>query len=104
CGLDGRCRDQCAEAKDCPIKSQVCVNKTCADPNELNDRGTLDIVNDGGMTRDGAPITPEDDGSTTMGAGGGGAGGAGGGTGGSISAGGGMTDGGNDVSVGGGGG
>jgi alpha-tubulin suppressor-like RCC1 family protein len=95
CGLDGRCRDQCAEAKDCPVRGQLCINKTCADPEELNDRGTLDIVNDGGTTRDGAPITPEDDGSTGAG---------GGGTGGSTSAGGGMPDGGNDVSVGGSGG
>ena len=77
CGLDGRCRDQCVEAKDCPIRSQVCINKTCADPEELNDRGTLDIVNDAGMTKDGAPIIPDDDGSMTMGAGGGGTGGGG---------------------------
>jgi hypothetical protein len=34
CGVDGRCRDQCETSADC-VRAQVCVTKTCADPDEV---------------------------------------------------------------------
>jgi hypothetical protein len=40
CGIDGRCRDQCATARDC-LAQQVCVQHTCADPGDLDDAGML---------------------------------------------------------------
>jgi hypothetical protein len=38
CGIDGRCRDQCAADRDC-IPGQLCVSGTCADPSELVNGG-----------------------------------------------------------------
>lgn len=38
CGIDGRCRNQCATDRDC-VPEQVCVTGTCADVGELTDGG-----------------------------------------------------------------
>jgi len=34
CGVDGKCRDQCAESRDC-LAEQVCTQGTCAERTEL---------------------------------------------------------------------
>ncbi|MCU0693939.1 MAG: hypothetical protein MUF54_21325 [Polyangiaceae bacterium] len=34
CGVDARCRDQCAADRDC-VSEQVCAQATCAEPTEL---------------------------------------------------------------------
>ncbi len=45
CGLDGRCRNQCAADRDC-VAGQVCVAATCADPDELDASGRLPLASD----------------------------------------------------------
>src|SRR5882724_2504033 len=88
CGIDAKCRDQCALDKDCVVKDQVCTEHTCADKVELNDNGGLPMVIDMVVTRDASATTDDDGGTTssTMSTGMGGSGGA---------------DAGSDVSVGG---
>jgi hypothetical protein len=44
CGVDARCRDQCAVDRDC-LEGQACVTGTCAEPSELTGEGTLPVVN-----------------------------------------------------------
>jgi hypothetical protein len=34
CGIDGRCRNECADDRDC-VSGQICVGATCAEPDEL---------------------------------------------------------------------
>ena len=61
CGIDGRCRDECSDSKDC-VKGQVCQSHTCAEPTELTDSGGLpQVLDGGGMTRDGAALNASDD-------------------------------------------
>jgi hypothetical protein len=106
CGIDSKCRDECIDARDCPLRTQLCINSTCADPEETKDGG-LPQTNDASVTRDGDPINPTTTGGGMGGSGMGGMGGMGGsgmggatgGTGGG--AGGGAPDAGNDVSMGG---
>jgi len=59
CGSDGECRDQCSTSRDClppdeeaDAPGQVCVEGTCADPEELDDEGHLPDVDEpsGGAT------------------------------------------------------
>jgi hypothetical protein len=110
CGIDAKCRDQCAEDRDCPISTYRCINRTCAAPEELTDRGGLETVLDSGIvTRDGEVINPNDDGgasttttttTTTTSTGMGGAGGGGPDAGGDVSMGGSAgTDAGRDASA-----
>ena len=91
CGIDGRCRDECSDSKDC-VKGQVCRSHTCAEPTELTDSGGLpQVLDGGGMTRDGAALNASDDAMVTPApdgaaleagaSGGGGSGGASGGAG-----------------------
>jgi hypothetical protein len=83
CGIDSKCRDQCVDARDCPLTTQLCINHTCADPGEAPDGG-LPQTNDAGMTRDGESLA------TTTGGGMGGSGMGGSGMGGSGMGGSGM--------------
>jgi len=59
CGSDGECRDQCTTSRDClppdedeDAPGQVCIEGTCADPEELDDEGNLPEVDEpsGGAT------------------------------------------------------
>ena len=54
CGVDGRCRDQCAADRDC-VAEQVCSQGTCAEPVELTQNGKLPIALPEGGASEAAP-------------------------------------------------
>jgi hypothetical protein len=54
CGIDGQCRDQCENDKQC-VEEQVCVAGTCADRNELDADGQLTPAPGASFGQEGAP-------------------------------------------------
>lgn len=46
CGVDGKCREQCANEKDC-LPGQRCAQATCAEPTEVDAANKLPVVNPG---------------------------------------------------------
>jgi len=54
CGVDGRCRDQCAADRDC-VAEQVCTQGTCAEPVELTRNGKLPVAMPEGGASEAAP-------------------------------------------------
>jgi hypothetical protein len=45
CGVDGKCRNECASDRDC-VSGQRCVAATCAEVEELDDLGQLPLGGD----------------------------------------------------------